>query len=286
MTGLTGQSGYTGYTGTTGPTGAIGQTGYTGVTGSQGIQGTVGPSMGVRGARSNFRLSTTGTNYNVSMSFNQLVVANSLNAPIIIGPASLVLNASTSGVNGLSTGVSLLTSAIYDVYVIFDGVSSIQTVATYTGSALTPPSGFYYYAKVGTFRTDNASAYPYPSIQINDRTVYTPTAGTNLTATLLLGQGGASNTAVQVSGVYVPPSAMEVDIGIFGIFVGGQGIWVAPSSQYTQYTAPLLLESNGSSSVRGPWAIRNMMLLESNYVWWTSTDGSAQLRCFGYRDTF
>jgi hypothetical protein len=243
--------------------------------------------MGVQGARSALKIYTTGTNSNVYISFKQLVVASSSYVPVVLSANSVVLNSASSGVNGRDSNTTLYSSTFYDVYVISDDYSA-AALATYAGTTPVLPSPFVYSARVGTFLTDSTTnAFPLSILQINDRTTYVVTPGTNLPSPLVIASGVTSGASVPVKGVCVPPSAIEIDLGIYGIFSGGQGIWAAPSSSYSSYlTAPLYLSCNGSSSVRGPWAIREMMMLENSYVQWGSSDGSAQLRCGGYRDTF
>jgi len=83
------------------------------------------------------------------------IARNSTNQADILLPAGVTINAATNGINGLDTGVLVL-STLYTVYAVGDSTNNNVGGAVLSASAVSPtlPVGYDMWRKIGYVRTD------------------------------------------------------------------------------------------------------------------------------------
>lgn len=248
------------------------------------ITASVGSS--VQGSFKNLQLSTPGTNANVFIAADEIVVENASNAYKTLRAVSLTVAGVSSGVaNGLDTGV-LSASTWYSVWVIAKADGTTAGLLSLSTVTPTLPSGYTFKARVGWIRTDGtANKYPLSMVQMGRRVQYKVAAGTNVTNMPIMASGSAGSTTTPTysavaTGAYVPPTASQINV-----VAGGQtsgNILVAPNASYGaagQSTNPAII-SSGISGL----GIPGSMVLESSNIYYASNVATAYLACSGWED--
>ena len=245
----------------------------------------------VQGSFKNLVASATGTTAVLSVSADELVVENAAHAYLTL--RSLALTASTgsaSGVaNSLDTGAWAY-STWYNTFVIWNGTTA-ALLWSLSATAPTLPSGYTYFARVGTIRTPSATNYnPLGFQQYGRRVQYKVAAGSNVTGLPAMASGTVgsvttpSYSAVGVSG-FVPPTAATIK-GVVdpGTTLSGIAI-VAPNGSYGAYTSTTNPPPAGASSAASTSASPGIFefALESTSIYWAS-NSAMYLFCIGWED--
>jgi hypothetical protein len=162
----------------------------------------------VRGSFANLVISTTGASAAVAITFDQIMLMNSTNVPLLATSGSLSLTLASSGSatgNDLDIGTAAF-STWYYIFVISNGTTKAGLASTATTPTL--PSGYNWYARVGAVRTQSATnKYPLHMIQQGRNAQYVVAATGNVTACPALANG-----TVTVSNVTVPTTACQISM--------------------------------------------------------------------------
>jgi hypothetical protein len=199
------------------------------ITALNGLTTPITPAQGGAQARcgaSGFKVVNDGVtpNTKLDITYTQAVVTGSLNAVQFGTSGSLVLNAGTTGANGLDTG-SLSASTFYYIYLIGNG-TIISSLASLSSSAPTLPGGYTFSCRVGVWETGTGSAFL--TMQINGRRTAllqsSAGGGSNVAANALQNStlAGTCSTAGLVLTTFagVPPTAVRVQGAVFVPSVG------------------------------------------------------------------
>jgi hypothetical protein len=165
-------------------------------------------SQAIQGGFKNLSLSTTGLSDLTTVTADY-VACRSANGDFIV-PSAVSLSISTvvSGVNGLDTG-SAAYNAWYNVFVIVKPDGTVAGLLSLSATAPTLPSGYAYFSRVGTIRTQSATNYyPLSIRQLGTHVNYVLVAGSNITAWPVACSGYLTNSEVSLT-AFVPPTAIN-----------------------------------------------------------------------------
>jgi len=189
----------------------------------------------------------TFPNTQIDMAFTQAVVTNNANGVQFGINGAVTLNFSTTGVNGLDTGVQTASTTYY-LYLIGNG-TLINSLVSLSSTAPSMPGGYTYKCRVGSVRS-NASTQLYKFFQ-QGRTI-------SLTQSLS-GDAAFSNTAITGtcgSNIFAAtafagiPSTAGYAIGfIFSTFAGG----VIGVSRSTGAATIAVLQLASTSGIQMPF---------------------------------
>lgn len=131
---------------------------------------------------------STNPNYQIDIDANSVILKNSSGLSFFSGLINLTIDLTVSGLNGLDTGTES-SSTLYYIYVIYNPVT--QTLAglfSINPSIPTLPSGYTFYAPIGTVYNNSAGnlGYPVSLFQLRRKKLYRGD-GTDFT---LSGTGG------------------------------------------------------------------------------------------------
>lgn len=242
----------------------------------------------------NLKLSASGTSLVVSISADALVLENSTNQDcVVIRGLSSPVSVGVSGVGGLDTGTSAI-STWYSVWVIYNSTTTaVNTLLSTSATNPTLPSGYTHKARVGWIKTDSTSnKFPLSFTQNNNKVQFKVASGSNLTALPAIFTGVTGNIATptwtqyQVMGVTVPTTA--ISIKVIADEVINSTLMAAPNASHGAYNSvgnkpPIICSF--SSSASGGMSILGEMLLESSYVYVASDGSSNTLKVFGWEDS-
>lgn len=206
-----------------------------------------------------------------------LVFLSSSSGSAFFSSASLTINATTTGVDGLDTG-SLAANQEYYVFLISDG-TNIKSLLSLSATSPTMPAGYTMAQRFGAFKTDGSSKF-YRVIQNGNRAQYAVTAATNTASMWMLNNANTGSistptyTAFQVTGAgkAAPATATAVNVILTAIAGAGGSTMVAPNSAYGASTsltnpAPMVVTSIAASQSR-------VMILESNSIYIASNNAT------------
>jgi len=237
----------------------------------------------VQGAFKNLQASATGTNANVTVSADEIVLENGSNLYVTARNVSLTINSAATGANGLDTG-TLAASTWYSQWVIWNG-TTVAGLLSLSATAPTMPSGYTHKARVGWIRTDGtAFKYPLSFTQSGRSVTYKVAAGSNVTALpgIALGsQGTVGTTLVQVTGTpnLIPPTACKMHAALYASNVAT--VQLSPNSNATVPGGPSVWCSSPSGVTNQIFAT---LQLEGTTVWYAGNAASANAYCAGWED--
>lgn len=243
---------------------------------------------GIAGSFANLKASATGTSAAITVTADSVCVKSASNQQKVLNAVSLSVSGAANGANGLDTG-ALAVSTWYYLWVIWNGTTTAGLLSL-SSTAPTMPSGYTHKARVGAIRTDaSGNKYPLSFVQAGRKAQYKVLAGSNVAALPMMVSGTSGSlstptwTAVAV-GVFVPPTATEIDVVVGGNFGTSGGAMVAPNASYG---------AQGSLTNSPPWsrsasaaefdvqAVR--MTLESANIYYASNTQTF-VQCFGWED--
>jgi hypothetical protein len=215
----------------------------------------------------------------VAVSARQIVMTTPSGLVRTVAGLSATLNVSTgTGANKLDTG-TVAASTIYYIWAISSGTTD-AVLASLSQTSPTMPSGYSYKKLVGFFKT-NSGATIRPFIQNNDIGQFINTSVDNLE---IMFTGAFANIGTPtynsvVAANYVSGAAVEIHMQLHS--QGSGGVQVAPNTAYgalgsANNPAPFSARNNGHRTVA-------RMTIEDGNVYANSDDGSARVRCIGYR---
>ena len=232
----------------------------------------------------NLQASATGLSATVTVSADEVSMANTANFYITSRAVSLSINSATSGSNGLDTG-TIAASTWYSVWVISNGATTAGLLST-SATAPTMPSGYTFKARVGWIRTDGTgNKYPLSFKQYGRQIQYVVAAGSNVTGVPILLSGSTGDpttptwTAVGVSTV-VPSTAAQISLGLNGL--AAVSAIVAPNNSYggrTSTTNPPTMVHDATASITTCVS----MVLESANIY-AASSGTIQVWASGWTD--
>lgn len=241
---------------------------------------------GVRGSSSNLRGSVTGASAVVTVSADFVTLTNNIGEEKVLSGISITPSIAVSGVNGLDTGTSTL-STWYYVWAIWNGTTTAGLISL-SSTAPTMPAGYTHKARVSEFRTD-ATANKYPLNFIQSDKSFTWVLGGNLTNNPVLITGVSGNiagspagwTTVSVSNT-VPPTASAIHV-LLGSTSGSDGTAIAaPNALYGGVggnpTPPLAVSAGASQ----PGCITARIMLESTNVYYACNGAAFVFKCIGW----
>lgn len=256
-------------------------------------------SYGVRGARSNLKVSASGSSSVVSITADELTLKAADGTYVTISAVAVSASFAVAGysgpnLGGLDVGAanSQTIATWYAVYVAWNKTTSERIgLLSLNGTAPTLPAGFTHYARVSYCRPDSTgNKYPLNYSQVNDHAQWR--VGANISATLIMAQGvqgAASGTptfsAVSVS-PFVPPSASAISCTLHNTN-GGTGAITAPSGAYGGYdstTNLCPLVATGPTGVSLNMNVSAVMALESANIYYASSSNTGALCCNGWVD--
>lgn len=250
-----------------------------------------------RGQFSNLRGSTTGLSANYPYTIDQVTVASSTGAAVVLSGVSLTLNTAATAsatVSGMVGGATVA-STFYAVYLHYNPTTAAMVLTgdlNFTSPSAAPAAGFTHWARIGSFRTDStANKYPLRVSQEDNYTTYIPLAGTNVAAALIMVSGamGSVNAtptwgAVPI-GAFVPTTASKIRIFV-NSYAGP--VIVAPNPSYSGLSiasvrgAPIMLSTPEGFTANQ--AVMGEFVIESPNLYYACTNANGGLMCMGYED--
>jgi hypothetical protein len=205
------------------------------------------------------------------------------------GGLSVTAALSSSGANGLDTGVEAI-STWYNVFIIWNGSVAAALLST-SATSPTMPSGYTQKVRVGAVRND-ASSNLWRTLQYGRRAHIT--IGTNPTASPEMASGTTGSisvptwTAVSVSN-FVPPTASMVFIAPVGNnpTVDSRGYMLAPNNSYAAWddgTNPPPFSWFWSQRWGSGMLPTADLTLESTNIYWANSQGNVRLLARGWED--
>jgi hypothetical protein len=255
------------------------------------IQAIASAGAAITGAFKNFKASATGTSAPIAITADEVVVKNSSNVTKVLRGVSLSVTLTVSGANGLDTGTSAA-STWYYLYVIWNPTTlSAAGLLSLSATAPTLPSGYTYFARVGTIRTDaTGNKYPLSFVKINTSMQLKVVAGSNVAALPALASGVAGTITTPPAWVAVPlgnlvsPVATRIKLYASNGTATAGTLIAAPNNAYagtvTGTPPPLMLSNVGSS----PNSVYGDFLIESSNIYWANSSGAAALFLFGWEE--
>lgn len=219
-------------------------------------------------------------NSQIAVTADSAIIGNAAGTAAVYRSAiAFTISSGTAGANGLDTG-TLAVSTWYYVYLIDNGTAPAGLISK-SATAPTLPSGYTYYERIGTVRTDSVLNF-YRTLQVGKVTQFTVRSGTNTAYYLQMATGAYGNVSVPTYvtvnvASFVPPTATEIDVVLVGV---GNIILVGPSSGFGSYTSsspPPFATYFGVYSVT-----KGRMVLESSNLYYASQGGS--MFCAGWVD--
>jgi len=248
----------------------------------------------VVGSFRNLKASATGTNADVSVTADELVVENYTGKDYLtLRNVSLTINSAGSGANGLDTG-TLAASSWYSIWVIYNPMTKMTAgLLSLSSTAPTLPSGYTYKARAGWVRTDaTANKYPLGFTQVGRRVQYKVASGSNLTGLPIMASGtaGSTSTPTWVSigvGNFIPTTANAVDLVLcHGSSEANKQAMVAPSNQYGAYLStsnpPPLAYTTGTTGASN--SSSRLITLEGTNIYWANSFTNGRVQCAGWED--
>lgn len=255
-------------------------------------------SYGVRGARSNLKVSANGSSPVVAITADELTLKAADGTYVTISAVSVTASFAIAGyggpnLGGLDVGApnSQTSATWYAVYMAWNKTTNERIgLFSLNGSAPTLPAGFTHYALVSYCRPDStANKYPLNYIQVGNRGQWR--VGGNIAATLIMAQGvqgvsnGAGTTYVAISASpFIPPNACAISCTLHNTN-GGTGAIAAPSGAYGGYeslTNLPPLSATGPSGVSLNMNVSAVMVLESTNIYYASSSNTGALCCNGW----
>lgn len=204
------------------------------------ILASIPASSASAGVVKSLQASATGSNSLVIVSADELPLEDSSNNYKTLHSISLSINASTSGANGLDSGL-IAGSTWYSVWVIAKSDGTTAGLLSLSSSAPAMPSGYTFKTRVGWIRTDGtANKYPLAFKQSGRRSQYVVGAG-NVPNLPQIASGVLGNittptwVSLSVSN-FMPPTASR---GVFVIQNQGNAVYagMAPNNSYGPATS-------------------------------------------------
>lgn len=246
-------------------------------------------AAGMAGGFRNLKIVTQGaTNFSSVITADTVVLTNAAGQNYAAKTVNVTGAINTSGANGLDTG-SVADSTWYYVYVIYNPTTTTKA-ALFSTSATTPtlPTGYTFFARVGTVRSQAASPfYLLQTLQYGRRVQYVVTSGSNVATLPVMtsgAQGSAGSTFATVAvGNFIPPTASIIRLLLEPTSSTGGSILAAPNNSYvpswnTSNMAPLQ-GGNGSSP---PGALGEFVLESTNI--YVMAQPNSNTRCMGWED--
>ncbi|WP_143038296.1 hypothetical protein [Pseudomonas saponiphila] len=250
------------------------------------------PIVGIQGSVKGLTGSASGTSSTASFAADEIFVENSSSSYQVLRSVSISPNLSSSGVNGLDTGVSAV-STWYSVWVIWNGTT---TAGLFSLSSTSPtmPAGYTHKARVGWVRSDAtpANKYPLSFVQSGRRVNYKVASGSNLTSLpmVISGVQGSPNVPTWVSASILGIVPVTSGVGYFTARVQSPGgsVIVAPSNQYGSTSdavnPPVLTIGVAGSSPATTGIFGFNLIFESTNIYYGSSDAAGQVRITGWED--
>ncbi len=211
------------------------------------------------------------------------VVMSTATTSIYAAAASVSINTSSTGANGLDTGARA-TSTWYNLFLISNGTTTAG-LASLSATAPTMPGAYTFKVRVGAMRTDGSGNF-LRSKQVGNKTTNL-TSAANLPA-MVTGNIGSTYTAVSVSN-FVPPTAVSIFVSTWAQSNGAGPSWLgiagyqagtAPSTQpYPEWET----EANGAF-VAMAGGTTEIVLLSTNIFTSSSAMTTANVAAAGWRD--
>jgi len=248
--------------------------------------------MLVKGLFNNLKISSTGTNANVTVSVDEIALQNPSNYKYVVARAvNLTAPLTASGANGLDTGTVAI-NTWYSVWLISDGAT---TSLLFSLSATTPtmPGAYVYKTRIGWIKTDGTgNKYPLYFQQVGRKFRWRIDSSTNngnsLAFLFASGVQGSFTTptyfSIQMRGAYIPSTAVAAyvwvskdtstssaaSVGTTNASYTGGG--VGGLSQFSSAAASVINSSVGE------------LVLESDYLYYIGDSTGAKAICFGWED--
>lgn len=252
------------------------------------VPGLAPSSASLLGAFRNLAASATGTNANVSVTADEIVVEDSSNAYKTLRNVSLTIAGTTTGANALDTG-TIAASTWYALYVIAKADGTTAGLLSLSATAPTLPSGYTFKARVGWIRTDGtANKYPLGFTQYGRRVQYKVASGGNVPNMPIMANGATGSTTTPTwtavgASAFVPPTAAKIALSVQAGSSASQPVGVCPNSSYGSRTSL----TNPPFFMHYPSNAGNVsafeMIIESSNIYWACEYASV-LCCNGWED--
>jgi hypothetical protein len=213
----------------------------------------------------------------------------------VVSTGSLQCNLATVGANGLDSG-TLQANTWYGLYVIHNPTTNTTALLASLGGP-TLPSGYTYYSRMGSFRTDGtANKYPLAYMQHGRVFQYLlqgnlasgyPVMGSGVGTTLGTIGASSSTLAAVAIGTFVPPGyATKIKVTLFGYSTGSGIGCINPDSGCTAgYSNNVNQAMYSIWFGAGSWSIGgDMMITNGNYIYAAISNTTWSLRCFGWEE--
>jgi hypothetical protein len=140
----------------------------------------------------------------INITANQAQLTNSTGSGVNRYNISLTANIRINGVNGLDTGTAAA-NTWYNVFLIDNG-TTIACLVSLSATSPTLPSGYTYFVRAGSYKTQNSVNNLLPIMIVKDQGQYMNQAYPIMAS-------GTSSQSVLLS-PYVPPGAVEVTLSL------------------------------------------------------------------------
>lgn len=225
------------------------------------------------------------TQININSAYLSVYNPTSPVGSYLLNTVAVSVATGTVGANGLDAG-SIASNQWYYIYVIYNpSTATIASLMSLSATAPTLPSGYTFFARVGSCRTDGSNNL-IGFKQYGRDCQYV--VGQNLSSARIVisGTAGSATTPTYVAtsiNAFVPSTAFRINLYLHT--AGGESI-AAPNNNYGAFNSlsnapPLSSENSGANTQQNC-----EMTLESSNIYYAADSSSSALFCLGYTDNF
>jgi len=244
---------------------------------------------GVQGQFKNLK-TAWASNTTLTITADQITLyAPTLPAWLTVSTVNLTNTISTSGANGLDTG-SVANSTWYYSYVIYNPTTlTTASLISLSSTAPTLPSGYTYFARVGSFITDG-SAHIVGFTQKGKSIQYMVGSNASLPQAASGPSGSVSVptwTAVSISS-FIPPTTSKITVMLFSGSTNSNAM-AAPNNNYgaagsTTNPPPLSLAGTQSAGIYSNNIMGTFVCEQTSNFYYASTAATSGLYVVNYED--
>jgi hypothetical protein len=227
----------------------------------------------------------TNPNTTVNITADRMIVRDALGNTKELNAVSVSINTGISGPGGIDTG-AVAASTGYFWYVVYNPITN--TVSAMGSLSASAPSfvnaaGYSMYTRIG-WNITNGSSQLNRVRQRGNRAQYVVVTGSATPNPPIIDTGQTSATwrALTVKGVFVPSTAIMIDLEVRMWSGSGGAVYVAPNDQYGATLANANMAQRVLNSIQ-----QYVMLLEGNDIYMQASGTAASsnaIQCYGWLD--
>lgn len=250
---------------------------------------TVQRKQNFRGLSKNLKVSASGVSASISVTADNVIVANAAGDAQAIASVSLTLNTAavaSATVDGMASGVTAINTwyAVYAWYNSTSGVTRITGDSSFTAPTA-PAAGFDMWALISVFRTDGTgSKFPLGFTQTGVKWRYTVKTGTNVATSIVLATGTTSGaTSPLLLTAVAPPGITVISVGLTAQNASSGG--VAANNQYAAFpslTNPQPLSAGANATTFSTTFMGDIVIETPNTIWWGANSSAVTVTINGF----